>query len=332
MKKWPLLTLTLITVFLLAGPVSARQGDTSGAEVLAELDFLVGTWDVSGTVRADASADLWSDFVGLATVDWDLDGHLLRQELTGTADGTVLQALGVWQYDRFQQGVALLWTSVGVIDGLFRLYGEYTARQYLAYSRDVGAALRVSVAPRDDGTLVVTIGTAHSITSADYADLWRLTYTRRTEPVPADWLPAAERIPPPPETAQLAFWIGDWEIASRNLIDEEWVEMPAGQQVFWSLDGHALEDYWTGNLFGEDRLRWGIARYNASLDSWERANADTSDSGFGMDWGGQCTAPDNCFIGGDHYQPGDDGHLSWYHIHGDAGRIWEQEYTLRDGG
>lgn len=102
---------------------------------------------------------------------------------------------------------------------------------------------------------------------------------------------------PPPEIAQLNWFIGNWQIKSRYRPDrtaDVWLDEEATSVVAPVLNGHALLESFKGILNGSPVEGISIRIYNATLGRWEQCWKDTSAPAF-ADYTGEYK--DGMFIG-----------------------------------
>jgi hypothetical protein len=316
----------LILLLSSAALVHAQSNYPAPPHEVEEFAFLIGDWDVTGQVLA--ADGTWKDFAGTATYEWQLAGHGLHEHFSGAVEGQAVEGISFRVVDSQRRIWATVWADTYLLDTIARTDGEFQGDQFISYSRSVGTAYQIVLSQSSDDAFDFSLGVAPSI-SASFETVATLHYTRRepgTPPAAQDQLDAAAPLDPPAEVEQFAFWIGEWDVTSRIKPDDEWQESPARSRVDWALGGLALEDSWEGDLFDGPTMIWGLTRFNPEAGLWDRAWADSGDTGFAQ-YSGECAADGSCLLAGDSFFDITGNSFRWAHDHGDAGRIWEMDYT-----
>ncbi|MBL8134076.1 MAG: DUF1579 family protein [Anaerolineae bacterium] len=105
-------------------------------------------------------------------------------------------------------------------------------------------------------------------------------------------------LPPPNEHMQdLSWFIGEWDVTSRMLMDAgtgEWLEEPLHTVHTYEMGGHIIFEHFFGPLGGEPFEAWSLRKYNENSGKWEQRWVDTAPGGF-ANWIGSYA--DNQFIG-----------------------------------
>lgn len=94
-------------------------------------------------------------------------------------------------------------------------------------------------------------------------------------------------VPPPDEHMQeMAWFVGQWQIASRmKTAEDEWKEEPLTAVHTWEMGGHLIFEHFFGPLLGEPFEAWSLRSYSKARNRWEQRWLDTSGSGF-LQWMG----------------------------------------------
>lgn len=88
---------------------------------------------------------------------------------------------------------------------------------------------------------------------------------------------------PTAEQHQLDWFVGDWDVASRLLMDadnDEWLEETVTSTVTPMIGGHALLETFSGTYGGDAFEGISVRTYNATLGKWEQRWTDISGGGF----------------------------------------------------
>lgn len=104
---------------------------------------------------------------------------------------------------------------------------------------------------------------------------------------------------PTAEEHQLDWFIGDWDVASRLLMDvdaDEWLEETVTSTVTPMIGGHALLETFSGTYGGDAFEGMSVRTYNATLGKWEQRWTDISGGGF-AEYTGEYNAETGEFIG-----------------------------------
>jgi hypothetical protein len=102
-----------------------------------------------------------------------------------------------------------------------------------------------------------------------------------------------------PKMQDLAWFIGEWNVHSRMLMDaanDEWLEEDLRTVHTYELNGHLIFEHFFGPLGGEPFEAWSLRRYNPNSGHWEQRWVDTSPGGF-ANWRGIWDAETNSFTG-----------------------------------
>jgi hypothetical protein len=93
-----------------------------------------------------------------------------------------------------------------------------------------------------------------------------------------------EAVSPPEEIHQMDWFVGEWEVESRYLIDpeaDEWIEESVVSTVSPIIGGFALLETFTGSLGGAPIDAISVRTYNTNLGKWEQRWLDnTNATGF----------------------------------------------------
>jgi hypothetical protein len=172
------------------------------------------------------------------------------------------------------------------------------------------------------------------------------------------YLPAAAQdgggdntpLPDPNENmTQMDWFIGEWDIESRMLIDpanDQWLEESLTAVHTSELNGHIILEHFIGPLGGEPFEAWSIRKYNSNTERWQQRWMDTS-TPFIINWGGTYDEETNEYIGygeffldenfeiaGDRavreifYDITEDSFLWRYETTEDGGETWAVTWTL----
>ena len=101
---------------------------------------------------------------------------------------------------------------------------------------------------------------------------------------------------PESEMEEMAWFIGEWDVVSRFLNEEEWVEERLTTVHTYELNGHIILENFGGPIFGESFQAWSLRTYNTNTGLWEQRWTDTSPGAF-ADWTGYYDAEKNEFHG-----------------------------------
>ncbi|HEX2623072.1 MAG TPA: DUF1579 family protein [Phototrophicaceae bacterium] len=97
----------------------------------------------------------------------------------------------------------------------------------------------------------------------------------------------------------LAWFLGNWTIQSRTLVDrerDEWLEETLCAEHTLELGGHLIFEHFFGPMNGTPFEAWSLRKYNDQTGKWEQRWVDTSPGGF-ANWIGMWSASDQRFIG-----------------------------------
>jgi hypothetical protein len=93
-----------------------------------------------------------------------------------------------------------------------------------------------------------------------------------------------QQLPAPDEHMQeMAWFIGNWNIKSRMLMDaakDEWIDEDLHSIHTYELGGHLIFEHFFGPLGGEPFEAWSLRAYNESTGKWEQRWVDSSPGGF----------------------------------------------------
>lgn len=96
-------------------------------------------------------------------------------------------------------------------------------------------------------------------------------------------------LPPPDENMRMFDWfLGEWNVTSRVLIDpenDEWLEEELHTVHTSEMGGHIIFEHFFGPLGGEPFEAWSIRKYNADTGRWQQRWMDTSTAPI-LTWGG----------------------------------------------
>jgi hypothetical protein len=90
-----------------------------------------------------------------------------------------------------------------------------------------------------------------------------------------------EAVSPPEEIHQLDWFVGEWEIVSRYLMDEEadeWIEESVVSTVSPIIGGFALLETFTGTFAGTPIDAISVRTFNTNLGKWEQRWLDNTGS------------------------------------------------------
>lgn len=155
---------------------------------------------------------------------------------------------------------------------------------------------------------------------------------------------------PDPHMQDLSWFIGEWNVRSRMLMDadaDEWLEEDLRTVHSYELGGNLIFEHFGGPLGGEPFEAWSLRKFNPNSGNWEQRWVDTSPGGF-ANWLGRWDAEANTFTGyamrfidGEFNLTGDDGArevfdnitedgFDWrYEQTSDGGETWEVTWTLQ---
>lgn len=157
-------------------------------------------------------------------------------------------------------------------------------------------------------------------------------------------------LPEPHENmSQFDWFLGEWEVVSRILVDaetDEWLEETLRTVHTSEMNGHIIFEHFVGPLGGEPYEAWSIRKYNANSDRWQQKWMDTS-TPFIANWGGTFNAEEGEYVGYNEFfldenyeMKGDtaarevffditDDSFSWrYESTRDGGETWTVGWTL----
>ena len=110
----------------------------------------------------------------------------------------------------------------------------------------------------------------------------------------------AQAVSPPEEIHQLDWFIGEWQVESRYLIDEEageWLEESATSTVSPIIGNFALLETYTGMLGGTPIDAISVRTYNTNLGKWEQRWIDNTGSVGFAEYTGEWNEETGEFIG-----------------------------------
>lgn len=111
---------------------------------------------------------------------------------------------------------------------------------------------------------------------------------------------ASDALPAPDEhMQQLAWFIGEWDVHSRTLMNaetNEWLEEDLHTIHTYELGGNLVFEHFFGPLGGDPFEAWSLRKYNPNNERWEQRWVDTSPGGF-ADWIGSFDPETNTFTG-----------------------------------
>jgi hypothetical protein len=138
----------------------------------------------------------------------------------------------------------------------------------------------------------------------------------------------------------LAWFIGEWEVHSRMLMNaetDEWLEEDLRAVHTYELGGNLIFEHFGGPLGGTPFEAWSLRKYNVNTGNWEQRWVDVSPGGF-ANWLGQWNAETQTFTGyamrfiDDEFNlTGNDGAREIFDNITEAGFDWRYEQTS-DGG
>lgn len=153
---------------------------------------------------------------------------------------------------------------------------------------------------------------------------------------------------PAAEMNQLDWFIGEWDIKSRMLMNaeaDEWLEEDLRSTHTYEMGGHIVFEHFFGPLGGEPFEAWSIRKYNSQNSTWQQRWFDTSSPGV-AEWQGTMQE-DGTFIGYAKRFLDTDGNIagdeavrevfdnitpdqfSWrYEATSDGGQTWQVQWTL----
>ncbi len=150
-----------------------------------------------------------------------------------------------------------------------------------------------------------------------------------------------QELPAPDEHMQdLAWFIGEWNVKSRMLMDaakDEWLEEQLHTIHTYELGGNIIFEHFIGPLAGNPFEAWSLRKYNVNSGRWEQRWVDTDPGGF-ANWLGTWDADTNSFTGyamrfiDDNFAlTGDNGAREIFDNITEDGFAWRYE-TTSDGG
>lgn len=104
---------------------------------------------------------------------------------------------------------------------------------------------------------------------------------------------------PDPHMQDLSWFIGNWDVHSRLLVDPEsdtWVDEDLHTEHSYELGGHLIFEHFGGPLGGEPFEAWSLRKYNPNTGNWEQRWVDVSPGGF-ANWLGRWDEEANTFTG-----------------------------------
>jgi hypothetical protein len=97
---------------------------------------------------------------------------------------------------------------------------------------------------------------------------------------------------PDPHMQDLSWFIGEWNVRSRMLMDadtDEWLEEDLRTVHSYELGGNLIFEHFGGPLGGEPFEAWSLRKFNPNSGNWEQRWVDTSPGGF-ANWLGRWDA------------------------------------------
>ena len=156
-------------------------------------------------------------------------------------------------------------------------------------------------------------------------------------------LPAAA-----PEMKDFEWFIGEWDVKSRMLMNaetDEWIEEDLHTVHTYEMGGHIIFEHFFGPLGGEPFEAWSIRKYNPANQTWQQRWFDVSSPGV-AEWQGSFNEAGE-FIGFSKAYLDAEGNIkgdqatreifdnitpdsfSWrYEATADGGQTWEVQWTL----
>lgn len=106
---------------------------------------------------------------------------------------------------------------------------------------------------------------------------------------------------PEPDAAmqELGWFIGEWDVVSRMLMDadnDEWLEEELRTVHTYELGGHLIFEHFFGPLGGAPFEAWSLRTYDVNTGIWQQRWVDTSPGHFAH-WQGSFDAEANTFTG-----------------------------------
>lgn len=102
-----------------------------------------------------------------------------------------------------------------------------------------------------------------------------------------------------PHMQDLSWFIGEWDVHSRMLLDaetDEWIEEDLHTVHSYEMNGNLIFEHFGGPLGGEPFEGWSLRKYNANTGNWEQRWVDVAPGGF-ANWIGRWDAETTTFTG-----------------------------------